>query len=462
MQQRAQAGQMEIQQQQLAQQDQEAFRTAMSDPAMQGKTTGEIADALASQGHISLGAWQSAKKADIDQRKALQEVSSKDLENMKAAHAMTQDLYNNVMNMPDDQLAANWATIAQQYDAIPGNQKMQLNPQQPMTKQQLSQFGPLISMGNAYFDQELARREKQIGLKTAETNLTQKEAESQFYQQNGGAPGVSAELMQQSDWMKKNPGKGPSDYKKWVMQNSPAAMVMGNQLSPEAVALAAQNLLTTGQAPQGLYRSPGSVSAVYDQAAKMNAAQGGAGIAMNKATFEADKKSLDALQKSFDTVTAFENTANKNIDMLKGIAQKVPDLGARFANVPIRMLSDKMIGSENMAAFKTALAPVQAESAKILNSANLSGQLTDSARKELQDIIDGNMPYRSLVASLNVLQKDFKNRHDSMQQQIGDIKGRLAGKKQSGTLGPTVGTVENGYRFKGGDPAKQENWEQVK
>ena len=29
-------------------------------------------------------------------------------------------------------------------------------------------------------------------------------------------------------------------------------------------------------------------------------------------------------------------------------------------------------------------------------------------------------------------------------------------------LGPSVGTVENGYRFKGGDPSKRENWEQVK
>jgi hypothetical protein len=36
-------------------------------------------------------------------------------------------------------------------------------------------------------------------------------------------------------------------------------------------------------------------------------------------------------------------------------------------------------------------------------------------------------------------------------------------KPPSGTpqAGPTPGTVEDGYRFKGGDPGKQENWEPV-
>lgn len=163
-----QAGQIQSDQAQQAAADQQAFRSAMQDPSLQGKTVGEIADVLAKSGHISQAGWSQAKKADIESRTSLASLDEKTLDNQKAAHAATQELYNNVMNLPDDQLAANWPSIAQQYDAIPGNQKQPLDPNKPLTKQQLSQFAPVISMGNAYFDQELERRKKIVENKQLE------------------------------------------------------------------------------------------------------------------------------------------------------------------------------------------------------------------------------------------------------------------------------------------------------
>lgn len=165
LQQQTQQGQINLQQEQQNQQDQQAFRAAMQDPSMQGKTAGEIADVLAKGGHISQTGWAQAKKADVESRTALAGLDEKTLANQKAAHSATQELYNNVMNLPDDQLAANWPQIAQQYDAIPGNQKQPLDPNKPLTKQQLAQFGPALSLANSYFDQELARRQKEAELK---------------------------------------------------------------------------------------------------------------------------------------------------------------------------------------------------------------------------------------------------------------------------------------------------------
>ncbi|WP_035350827.1 hypothetical protein [Edaphobacter aggregans] len=164
LQQGVQQGGLALQQAQQGQQDQQAFRAAMQDPSLQGKTIGEVADVLAKSGHISQTGWAGAKKMDLEHQEAVQKLETGKLANIKAAHDQTQQLYNNVMNLPDDQLAAYWPQIAQQYDAIPGNQKQPLDPNKPLTKQQLAQFGPALSMANSYLDQELARRQKQAEL----------------------------------------------------------------------------------------------------------------------------------------------------------------------------------------------------------------------------------------------------------------------------------------------------------
>lgn len=159
-----QEGQLQLQQAQQAQGDQQAFRDLAQDPSNKGKSFGDLADVLLQKGSISPAGYAAAKKADLETRTSLAKLDETTLTNQKAAHTATQELYNNVMNLPDDQLAANWPSIAQQYDAIPGNQKQPLDPNKPLTKQQLAQFGPALSMGNAYFDQELERRKKQTEL----------------------------------------------------------------------------------------------------------------------------------------------------------------------------------------------------------------------------------------------------------------------------------------------------------
>ena len=42
------------------------------------------------------------------------------------------------------------------------------------------------------------------------------------------------------------------------------------------------------------------------------------------------------------------------------------------------------------------------------------------------------------------------------------LTSEIPGKKGGGGTGPKVGDIEDGFRFKGGDPSKKENWEQAK
>lgn len=291
----------------------------------------------------------------------------------------------------------------------------------------------------------LAQALQTAQINSANSTIAKNDAEIKYYAQNGGAPGVPVEATQQADWIKKNPGKGPSDYKLWTLQHTPSAMIMGNMLSgpqnSDALDLAANNYRLTGQMPAGLYRSPGTTQAIIARAAELDKAAGGSGIAGNKAVLQANTKSLDNLQKNYDQVQAFEQTASKNFDLLQQTAQKIPDLGSRFANVPVRMLNARMLGTENMAAFNTALNTAQTEAAKVLNSSNATGVLSDSARHELQQIVDGNMPYKSIVASLNTLKQDMTNRTLSYQMQINDIQNRIKG---AGGSNPSPGNGGTG------------------
>jgi hypothetical protein len=448
LQQQAQAGQMDVQQKQIQLKDQQAMSAAMQQwgqpkPAHAGGSTQGAPSApstmpnyddlveLAKKNGASFNAIKGLQTSILDMRAKAATIAKDDAQTgasnataMKTKNGMIVAAMTGVMNLPDEQIAPGLLSVAQELAG-----KGLLDPQHIQMAQQLAQSGNPASMRQQLdvyakslggFSQMLTDAQKKV-------ELGSKEKELKFYADNGGAPGVSAELMQQSDWLKKNPGKGPSDYKLWVLQHSPTAAVMGNQFTPDAVNLAAQNLLQTGQGPQGMYRSPGTIAGVYNKAAEMNTQQGGAGIAANKAAFQSNEGSLKSLQKNFDQVQAFEQTALSNINLLQSAAQKIPDLGTRFANVPVRMLNSKMIGTENMAAFNTALNTAQTEAAKVLNSSNATGVLSDSARHELQQIIDGNMPYGAMVASLNTLKQDMSNRTAAYQKQITDIQGRIKG-----------------------------------
>lgn len=235
------------------------------------------------------------------------------------------------------------------------------------------------------------------------------------------------------DYLAKNPGKGPADFAKWKAALAPQAQInvaaaAGGGLSDVAKDQAAEKYWQTGQLPPAARGVAGLAQnrAIMNRAAELHPE---GSLAANSAEFKANSASLSNLQKNFDQIQAFENTAIKNIDQVVNIAKNIPDLGVKFANIPIRKISADMIGTENMSRLRTALATAQAESAKVLTSANASGVLSDSARKDAQDFLDGNLPYGAMVAQANQLKTDFGNRHQSYQQQIADIQGRLGVKQ---------------------------------
>lgn len=249
------------------------------------------------------------------------------------------------------------------------------------------------------------------------------------------------EFDQQFSAYMKNPNldkgmqKDAATFASWKAKQSPTMMVQGNMLGKagegSAVDQAAQRYLQTGELPSGFARSPGTTAAIINRAAELG---GNQNIAGNKATYKADSAALSKLQTQADQVGAFENTALKNLDLFLEKARAIPDLKARFANVPLRSITGKMLGDKDYAAFNAARQTALTETAKVLSSANASGVLSDSARHEVDEILSGSLPFPAMEQVVLTLKQDMKNRHDSYQSDIQAIKGRLGGGGSKSTV----------------------------
>jgi len=162
---------------------------------------------------------------------------------------------------------------------------------------------------------------------------------------------------------------------------------------------------------------------------------GGLDIAGNSMDFAADKGSLTTLQRTRDAVTAFEKTALRNIDIFLNTAKKAVDTGMPIINQPVRAVAASAFGSTNLAEFNAARTVALTEAAKVLNNPNLSGVLSDSARKEVEGLLSPNATVGQAYAVFNLIKNEMRGRTQYLDQTIAEIKGR----------GKTGTTTKSGY-----------------
>lgn len=200
-------------------------------------------------------------------------------------------------------------------------------------------------------------------------------------------------------------------------------------LTPAGQAVYDRALETTGQ-PIAIPRGPGGTQ-VVSSLNRIGANNPDFNAGATKATFAADKGSLTAMQKQRDAVGAFEQTAGKNLDLFVNAASKIPDSGVPWLNTPLRLLTDKLVGSENMAAVNAARQIATTEIAKVTSNPTLAGTLSDAARKEVQDYNPQNATFKQTLAVAKVLRQDMANRRTALDQGITEIQGRIANNGQA-------------------------------
>lgn len=235
-------------------------------------------------------------------------------------------------------------------------------------------------------------------------------------------------------------------------------------LDPAALDIMANTFLKTGNIPVMFRGKEGEPikRAIINRAAELGGGKV-TDVASSASDFKANQASLTQMQKSYDAIVAFENTGLKNIDLMVQSAKALTDTGSPLLNKPLRELQSGIFGSSVVPTAKAARTVANNEIAKITTNPNLTGILTDEARKEVARYNPDNATLAQTIAVSNLLKRDMLNRKVSMEEQLQAIRGRIGAPVGGApSSGPKVGDIEDGYEFLGGDPRDKTRWKKVR
>jgi hypothetical protein len=150
-----------------------------------------------------------------------------------------------------------------------------------------------------------------------------------------------------------------------------------------------------------------------------------------RAGFKADTASLNKITPQYDAIVAFEQTAIRNGKILKELANKADVSGIPAIERWIRA-GRVATGDADVAKLNAQMNLYRAEAARILTQPNLSGILTDTARKEMEDVIRNQASAKQVTEVVDLLERDFLNRKQTLEAQIKAIRTRMRGRLAPG------------------------------
>jgi len=193
-----------------------------------------------------------------------------------------------------------------------------------------------------------------------------------------------------------------------------------------------------------------------------------ADIGTNKAIRVSTQAALTQNTKDLAMLQPYVAMLDQNAEITKKLAQKAIATHAALANKPLNWLRVNAADSPDVAEYLAQIEIVKNEATRVISNPRLVGQMTDTARQEIETVINGSMPMNATERVLDRIKNDGERRIGTMQAQQQQLQATLKEMfpTGSGTSGgaagmPKPGEVRKGYRFKGGDPAKQESWEKV-
>ena len=189
--------------------------------------------------------------------------------------------------------------------------------------------------------------------------------------------------------------------------------------------------LRTGQMPGGFGMGNVKTAIMQNAAARAQALGMTAGdVISGRADVKALTSTLGVLEKQKAAVDVFENTAKRNGEVLIALADKVDQTGVPVIERWERAGRRNIEGDADVNNFNAQVRLYANEVAKVITNPNLTGVLTDTARREAESFVGGDISAQMVRRLIPLLNGDMDRRQQSMADEIQVVKGLLGGSPQ--------------------------------
>lgn len=213
-------------------------------------------------------------------------------------------------------------------------------------------------------------------------------------------------------------------------------------LAPETVNALATSFAKTGEIPSlGMGKaSTEARTQILNKYAEDMKNQGGSVDDRLRAqtAYKASAGELKKLQAQRGVVMAFADTADKNLDLVSSLSDKVSRTGIPVLNKWLNSGKRSVAGDPELSQFDAALRTAVNEYAKVTSSASGGGVTSDSARKEVDALLNAAQTPEQVKSVIGTLKKEMGNRRSGYDNQISSIMGNLSGTPHDASEPPPV------------------------
>lgn len=149
-------------------------------------------------------------------------------------------------------------------------------------------------------------------------------------------------------------------------------------------------------------------------------------FAVAQSAFRGNQHALQTLSDQRARIGVAEDTALRNLQLARQLSGRVPRTSIPLINQALLANRANIEGDPATVQFYNAIITARAEYAKVLSGNTSAAGITDSARREADELIRPDMTPQQIDAVINTAQTEMANRMGSFDDMIGGVSNALS------------------------------------